>query len=320
MGILLMTGCGENKAQKKEDADTIRVYLWANTLYEKYAPYVQEQLPDINVEFIVGNNDLEFYKFLNENGGLPDIITCCRFSMHDALPLKDSLMDLSKTNEAGAIYTSYLGNFINKDESVNWLPVSADAHGFVVNRGLFEKYNIPLPTDYDSFAFACQEFGKVGIRGFDADYSYDYTCMETLQGLTASELASSAGLEWRKAYSDPMDGERAGLDKKIWPQAFKRMEQFICDTGLGPDDLELGYDDIADMFKNEKLAMYFGSSSGVQLYKDQGLDTIFMPFFSQNGEAWILTTPYFYVAMNGELEQDEIHRKKAMQVLKVMFS
>ena len=320
MGILLMTGCGENKAQKKEDADTIRVYLWANTLYEKYAPYVQEQLPDINVEFIVGNNDLEFYKFLNENGGLPDIITCCRFSMHDALPLKDSLMDLSKTNEAGAIYTSYLGNFINKDESVNWLPVSADAHGFVVNRGLFKKYNIPLPTDYDSFAFACQEFGKVGIRGFDADYSYDYTCMETLQGLSASELASSAGLEWRKAYSDPMDGERAGLDKKIWPQAFKRMEQFICDTGLGPDDLELGYDDIADMFKNEKLAMYFGSSSGVQLYKDQGLDTIFMPFFSQNGEAWILTTPYFYVAMNGELEQDEIHRKKAMQVLKVMLS
>ena len=41
-----------------------------------------------NVEFVVGNNDLDFYRFLNENGGLPDIITCCRFSLHDASPLK----------------------------------------------------------------------------------------------------------------------------------------------------------------------------------------------------------------------------------------
>ena len=31
---------------------------------------------------------LDFYKFLQENGGLPDIITCCRFSLHDAAPLK----------------------------------------------------------------------------------------------------------------------------------------------------------------------------------------------------------------------------------------
>ena len=34
----------------------------------------------------------------------PDIITCCRFSLHDASPLKDSLMDLSTTNAAGAVY------------------------------------------------------------------------------------------------------------------------------------------------------------------------------------------------------------------------
>ena len=74
----------------------------------KYAPYVQAQLPDVDVEFVVGNNDLDFYKFLNENGGLPDVITCCRFSLHDAQPLKDSLMDLSTSNEADAVYNTYL--------------------------------------------------------------------------------------------------------------------------------------------------------------------------------------------------------------------
>ena len=114
--ILLLAGCAGNSVEKeeKEDAETITVYLWSTNLYEKYAPYIQEQLPDINVEFVVGNNDLDFYKFLKENGGLPDIITCCRFSLHDARPLKDSLMDLSTTNVAGAVYDTYLNNFMNK--------------------------------------------------------------------------------------------------------------------------------------------------------------------------------------------------------------
>ena len=157
-GVCLLSGCGARKSKAQEDAETIQVYLWNTTLYENYAPYIQSQLPDVNIEFIVGNNDLDFYKFLNENGGLPDIITCCRFSLHDAAPLKDSLMNLATTNEAGAVYNTYLDSFKNEDGSVSWLPVCADAHGFVVNRGLFEKYGIPLPTDYASFVSACRAF------------------------------------------------------------------------------------------------------------------------------------------------------------------
>ena len=103
MAVSLLAGCGTKTAeqvQEQEDAQTIQVYLWSTSLYETYAPYVQSQLPDVNIEFIVGNNDLDFYKFLQENGGLPDIITCCRFSLHDAAPLKDSLMNLAMTANA----------------------------------------------------------------------------------------------------------------------------------------------------------------------------------------------------------------------------
>ena len=278
--VSLLSGCG-GKSAEKEDAETITVYLWSTKLYEKYAPYIQEQLPDINVEFVVGNNDLDFYRFLNENGGLPDIITCCRFSLHDASPLKDSLMDLSTTNAAGAVYDTYLNNFKNQDGSVNWLPVCADAHGFVVNKDLFEKYDIPLPTDYESFVSACQAFDKVGIRGFTADYYYDYTCMETLQGLSASELSSVDGRKWRTTYSDPDNTKREGLDSTVWPEAFERMEQFI---------------------------------------QDQGINTTFLPFFQENGEKWIMTTPYFQVALNSNLTKDETRRKKAMKVLDTMLS
>ena len=323
IGLSVLTGCGTKTAEnveKQEDAQTIQVYLWTNNLYETYAPYIQSQLPDVNIEFIVGNNDLDFYKFLQENGGLPDIITCCRFSLHDAAPLKDSLMNLALTNEAGAVYNTYLNSFKNEDGSVNWLPVCADAHGFVVNRSLFEQYDIPLPTDYASFAAACQAFEKVGIRGFTADYTYDYTCMETLQGLSAAELTTTDGRKWRTAYSDPASTERVGLDDTVWPGAFERMAQFIQDTHLTADDLALNYDDVTGMFRNGEAAMYFGSSAGVKMFRDEGIDTIFLPFFSQNGEKWIMTTPYFQIALNRDLEQDTARREKAMKVLNVMLS
>ena len=317
--LSLLSGCG-GKSAEKEDAETITVYLWSTSLYDKYAPYIQEQLPDINVEFVVGNNDLDFYRFLNENGGLPDIITCCRFSLHDASPLKDSLMDLSTTNAAGAVYDTYLNNFKNEDGSVNWLPVCADAHGFIVNKDLFEKYEIPLQTDYESFVSACQAFEKVGIRGYTADYYYDYTCMETLQGLSASELSSVDGRKWRTTYSDPDHTKREGLDSSVWPEVFERMEQFIQDTGLSRNDLDLNYDDAVEMYGSGKLAMYFGSSFGVKMFQDQGINTTFLPFFQENGEKWLMTTPYFQVALNRDLAQDETRRKKAMKVLDTMLS
>ena len=323
LGVSLLSGCAgktTEELQAQEDAETIQVYLWTNALYEKYAPYVQAQLPDVNIEFIVGNNDLDFYKFLQQNGGLPDIITCCRFSLHDAASLKDSLMNLAATNEAGAVYNTYLNSFKNEVGSVNWLPVCADAYGFVVNRSLFEQYDIPLPTDYESFAAACQAFEKVGIRGFTADYTYDYTCMETLQGLSAAELTTAEGRKWRTAYSDPANTARVGLDDTVWPGAFARLAQFIQDTHLTADDLALNYNDVTEMFRNGEVAMYFGSSAGVKMFQDEGIDTTFLPFFSQNGEKWLMTTPYFQVALNRDLEQDTARRNKALKVLNVMLS
>ncbi len=57
------------------------------------------------------------------------------------------------------------------------------------------------------------------------------------------------------------------------------MEQFIQDTGLSPDDLDMNYDDIVEMYQSGKLAMYFGSSSGVKMFQDQGLTQHFFHSF-----------------------------------------
>ena len=68
------------------------------------------------------------------------------------------------------------------------------------------------------------------------------------------------------------------------------------------------------------LAMYFGSSMGVKRLADEGIDAAFLPFFGQDGQKWLMTTPYFQVALSRNLEQDSARRAKAMQVLHVMLS
>ena len=124
----------------------------------------------------------------------------------------------------------------------------------------------------------------------------------------------------RSAYSDPANTERVGLDDTVWPGAFERMEQFIRDVHLTAEDLNNNYDTVTELFQNGQLAMYFGSSAGVSLFREAGIDTVFLPFFGENGEKWLMTTPYFQVALNRDLEQDEARREKAMRVLKVMLS
>ena len=56
----LLTGCGAE--DKKEEADSISVYLWSANLYNEYAPYIQSQLPDVDIEFVVGNNGSVIYR------------------------------------------------------------------------------------------------------------------------------------------------------------------------------------------------------------------------------------------------------------------
>lgn len=317
MILTVLSGC--TASETMEDEDTITVYLWSTVLYDSFAPYIQSQLPDVNIEFVVGNNDLDFYNFMNEHGKLPDIITTRRFSLHDAAALKDQLLDLSTTEEAGAIYESYITNFTNTDGTVNWLPFCGTVDGLVANKALFDEYDIPLPTDYDSLVSACQAFEAKGIRGFVADFAYDYTCMEVLQGLSIPEITSMKGSMWRNDYADSSDNG-VGLDDAVWPGAFERMEQFIKDVNIRPEDLELDYDPVINLFTEGKAAIIRSGGTNVVAFQNDNIDAVFLPYFGQDGEQWLLTYPEFQVALNKDLEKDKTRYENAMRVLNVMLS
>ncbi|MDD6204868.1 MAG: carbohydrate ABC transporter substrate-binding protein, partial [Firmicutes bacterium] len=114
--------------------------------------------------------------------------------------------------------------------------------------------------------------------------------------------------------------ERVGLDDTVWPVVFEHMERFIRDVNLTPDVLDFGYDAPVNMFLSGEAAMIAGSSARVSEFRDRGIDTVILPYFGQNGEQWLMTTPYLQVALNRNLENDKERREKAMRVLDVMIS
>lgn len=311
--LSMLAGCAA------ERTEPITVYLWSSELLGGYAQYIQAQLPDVDIKFVVGSGDLDFYQFLSEHGALPDIITSRRFSLYDAAKLKDSLMDLSTTEEAGAIYEPYLTSFMDSDGKISWLPVCGLVDGIVANRGLFRQYGVELPADYDSFAAACRAFEDAGIRGFAGDFSDDDTCLELLQGWSLPELTSLEGQSWRLSYEDPQDAQ-TGLDTEIWPGVFRRMEQFLADVKARPEDALRDDGAFQEKFKTGQTAMIRNTGAFVVSCNQAGMDTVLLPYFGENGESWLLTYPCFQLALNKNLERDGDRLAKAMKVMKVMLS
>ena len=50
-------------------------------------------------------------------------------------------------------------------------------------------------------------------------------------------------------------------------------------------------------------------------HRSDGGYAVFLPYFGQDGEQWLLTYPAFQVAINKELEKDKTRQEKALQVL-----
>ena len=53
----VLSGCGQSKKAVSKNDDHLTVYLWENRLMKNIVPYINEQFPDQDIEFITGNND-----------------------------------------------------------------------------------------------------------------------------------------------------------------------------------------------------------------------------------------------------------------------
>ena len=145
--VLLITtlgGCGsfggkQEAGNNRKDDNHLTVYLWDSSLLGEFASYVKEQCPDVEVEFIAGNNNVFLYDYLEKHGELPDIITTRRFSAADAQNLCPYLLDFSAYDVVSDFYPYVLQFYQESDGGVHWLPVCGIPETMIINKTLFEK-------------------------------------------------------------------------------------------------------------------------------------------------------------------------------------
>ena len=161
----------------------------------------------------------------------------------------------------------------------------AEVDSIVANKDLFDEHNIPLPTNYSEFVAAVDAFEDIGIKGFQSDWYYDYTCLETLQGCAIPELMSLEGTKWRMAYESETTDNQIGLDDTVWPKVFEKYEQFLKDVRFEKGDEELQFSVVMEPFFEGKTAMIRNTANICDSIRDErGMNCVILPYFGETSE------------------------------------
>ena len=97
--LLLIVGCSkqtqdESEEKREENKVAVTMYLWDKNMTKDLTPWLEELFPQYDINFVIGYNNMDYYKDMaKKSGELPDIITCRRFSVNDAKTISDMLMD-----------------------------------------------------------------------------------------------------------------------------------------------------------------------------------------------------------------------------------
>ena len=301
------------------EKEKVVVACWGNQMLDGYAPYLRDLFPQVEFEFVLATNSTDYYRFRADHDDMPDILTVRRFALKDAVLLKDYLYDLSNTELAATYYGSYLDSYTYDDGSVNWLPTCAEVDGIIINKTLFDEYNVPVPTDYASFVAACEAFEAVGIRSFVSDFAADYTCMEVLQGASIPVLQSIEGRKWRQQYES---GATHELSEEVWLPIFENFFDFKEKAGLGEEDAAYPNRTPKDMFSEGKAAMFRGTGADVITFPGRGEDEVLlMPYFGQTEQDnWYLTYPTFQIAASNKGMDDPEREKLILDIMTAMVN
>ena len=320
---LMVAGCGKqeksaSKAVSSNGKEKVSIALWGNDLLENYTGYLVKKFPDVEFKFILATNSTDYYRYRNKHKDLPDIMTVRRFSMRDAVLLKDLLYDLSNTELAGTFYGTYLDSYTYSDGTINWLPACAVVDSIIANKSLFESNGIPLPTDYPSLLAAAQAFEAKGIKGLSADLAEDYTCMEFLQGFGSPQLTSMEGREWRQQYES---GKTHQLSERVWLPIFERFFELKNKMGWTAEEAKFSNWYPKKQFTEGRLAMYRGTGTDLELFIRGTDNNIMLPYLGNSQkENWFLTYPAFQVAASKKGMESPKRRKLILEIMAAMLN
>ena len=316
----VLSGCGQSKKEVSINDDHLTVYLWENRLMKNIAPYIHEQFPDQDIEFIIGNNDTDLYSYFKEHDELPDIITVRRFSGTDAQDLQPYLMDFASYDVVSKYYSYAVQYYKNEEDEIQWLPICGIPQTIIANKTLFDQYGVKIPENYEEYVQACQQFYDNGIKPYSMDLGEDWSNNEIIQAAAIGEFTSLDGIEWRNGAETAADEVK--FDDTLWKRIFSETSQFLKDSHFGKEDINIDVDTGIQMFVEGKSAMFHGHPTVMQqLQKQMDAELTRIPYFSQTSdESYVYMTPSLNIAFNKNLEKDREKLDTALDVLDCMIS
>ena len=318
-GVLLLTGILAGCGQSKKD-DHLTVYLWENRLMKNIVPYIHEQFPDQDIEFIIGNNDTDLYSYFKEHGELPDIMTVRRFSGTDAQDLQPYLMDFASYDVVSKYYSYAVEYYKDTDGEIQWLPICAIPQTIIANKTLFDQYGIKVPENYEEYVQVCQQFYDKGIKPYSMDLAEDWSNQEIIQAAAIGEFTSLDGIDWRNK-AETSAGE-IKFDDVLWKRIFSETSQFLKDSHFSEEDINVNSNTGTQMFVEGKSAMFHGQPRDMQKFQEQmDAELIRIPYFSQTSDSsFVYMFPSLNIAFNKELEKNQEKLDTALDVLDCMIS
>ena len=316
----VLSGCGQSKKEVSINDDHLTVYLWENRLMKNIAPYIHEQFPDQDIEFIIGNNDTDLYSYFKEHDELPDIITVRRFSGTDAQDLQPYLMDFASYDVVSKYYSYAVQYYKNEEDEIQWLPICGIPQTIIANKTLFDQYGVKIPENYEEYVQACQQFYDNGIKPYSMDLGEEWSNNEIIQAAAIGEFTSLDGIEWRNGAETAADEVK--FDDALWKRIFSETSQFLKDSHFGKEDINVDINTGTQMFVEGKSAMFHGHPTVMQqLQKQMDAELIRVPYFSQiSDESYVYMTPSLNIAFNKDLEKNPEKLDIALDVLDCMIS
>lgn len=319
----LLAGCTTTSTNASDEAQSdnhLTVYLWRNSLLEDLAPYIKQQLPDADIEFIVGNNNVDLYNYLQEHGSLPDIITTRRFSAIDAQSLQPYLLDFS-SYDITSEYSPYALQYCRTaNGEIQWLPICGIPETTIVNKSLLDRLGLSLPHNYAEFAQLCRALDDQGVKPYACELISDWADHSVLQGAAIDQFESIEGIEWR-SQAENAQGDIAFNDE-LWSRIFDEVNTFVNDTHLDEHNVECTLDKAREEFISGQTAMFRGTPEVMDYLKVHTSDELVrLPYFSQtSNESWVYTYASMNVALSKSLEGNKTKLNTAMDVMDCLVS
>ena len=272
----------------------VTVSVWDDSvLASGFAQYIEEQNPDYEIEWIVGDDSLDFYDYQAKHGSLPDVILTKDFNRVSAESLSASLYDLGETDIAASYSEDTLRSIPCNSDAVKYLPGASGFEGIVINSYLFDLYGVSVPSDKQSFIEACKAFSERGVEPLAAGMADTEICYEVMQGFADASLVSET-------------------------------EDFLSQV-LKRDSSSVSVD--ASSFPDAKAAMLFLSDGQASSYGAQHNMTVrALPFFGDSS-SWAFAQPVFMGMVSDVKTQgvastasDEVVHKAAVDVLSSIMS